>query len=52
METTAPTQTRRLPVEVIKYIEDQQRPRETFGEATRRLLLIGALDDLKSAIQK
>lgn len=40
METpTAPTQTRRLPLELIAFVEAQQRPRETFGEAARRLLL-------------
>lgn len=53
METaTAPTQTRRLPLDVIKFVEDKQLPRETFGEAVRRILLIGALDALKNAAEK
>ena len=40
METTQPpTLTRRLPLELIAYVEAQQRPRETFGEAAKRLLM-------------
>jgi hypothetical protein len=41
METaTKPgTEVRRLTLDVIKYVEDRQRPRENFGEAARRLFL-------------
>lgn len=29
---------RRVTADVIKYVEDRQRPREQFGEALRRLM--------------
>ncbi len=32
------TLARKVTLDVIKYVEDSQRPRETFGEALRRLL--------------
>ncbi len=29
---------RRIPQDVIAWVEERQRPRESFGEALRRLL--------------
>ena len=31
---------RRIPQDVIAWVEERQRPRETFGEALRRLLKV------------
>ena len=33
---------RRIPADVIAWVEARQRPRETFGQALRRLLNIGS----------
>lgn len=41
--TTPKTLFRRIPADVVKLVEDEQRPRETFGQALKRVI-----DELKS----
>ncbi len=33
-----PLPIKRIPEDVVKLVEDEQRPRETFGETLRRML--------------
>jgi len=35
----------RVPTDIIQFVEDRQKPRETFGQALRRLLFEERRDD-------